>query len=94
MMTFFYNLLAWASPGLIQRVLLRAGLTLVVYSGVSELAEFLLNSVSSAFGELPSAIFQLMMLSGIGESLSILGSAVLSRILIMMASNIAGLKQT
>jgi hypothetical protein len=94
MMSFLFNLIAWASVGLIQRVLLGAGLTLIVYSGVSELAESLLNSVSSNFSQLPSAMFQLAMLSGIGESLSILGSAVLSRIAISMASNIAGLRQS
>lgn len=92
MMAFLYGLLAWASAGLIQRVLLGAGLTLIVYSGVSELAESLLNSISGSLGQLPTAIYQLAMLSGIGDAISILGSAVLSRIAISMASSIVGLK--
>lgn len=94
MMSFLYHLIAWASAGLIQRVLLGAGLTLVVYSGVSELAESLLNAVATSFSQLPQAIFQLAMLSGIGQSISILGSAVLSRVALSMASNVVGLKQT
>lgn len=94
MKTMLFGLIAWASSGLLARILVGAGLTLVVYSGVSVGVQSLLQQAASSMSGMPTAIVQLALLSGVGEGLSILGSALLTRVGLTMAGNIAGLRKT
>jgi len=92
MLGFLYGALAWALTGLIPMILVGAGMSLVVYTFVEPMIEGLLNDSAAAIGGLPEIAAQLILLSGVGESMSILGSALLTRVAITMASNVAGLK--
>lgn len=93
MKALLFGIIAWASSGLLARVLVGAGLTLVVYSGVSAGVESLLQQAASSMSGMPTAVVQLAMLSGVGQALSILGSALMTRVGLTMAGNIAGLKK-
>jgi len=94
MIQLFYSLVAWALSGTIARLLVGAGLTLVVFAGIDTAVEALLGQVSTSLGGLPGAAVDLMLLSGVGTGVSILGSAVLTRIGLTMAGNLAGLRKT
>lgn len=90
-----YGALAWAMAGLIPTLLLGAGLAIVTYVGLSPLVEAGLDAaVSKLTGSgLPDVALQLALLSGLGEALSIIGSAILTRLAISAAANVAGLKK-
>lgn len=88
-----YGVLAWAMAGLIPRLLVGAGLTLVVYSGISVGVGALLQQAASYIGGAGGAVAQLALLAGVGEFLSIIGSALLTRVGLVMAGNIAGLRR-
>jgi hypothetical protein len=94
MISILYAVVAWAASGLIARLLLGAGLTLVVYAGVVTGVTALLDSSASALGGLPSDMINLILLSGLGEAMSIIGSAILSKVALSMAGNVAGFKRT
>lgn len=93
MKALLFGVLSWAMSGAIANLLVGAGLTLVVYSGVSGAVEALLSNAASLLGGLPADVMQLALLSGVGDALSILGSAILTRVTLVMASNIAGIKR-
>ena len=90
-----YSALAWAMGGLVQTVLLGAGLALVTYVGLSPLVESALDSATQQLtgSGLPNVALQFALLAGTGEALSILGSAILTRLAISAASKAVGLKK-
>lgn len=92
MPAFLYGLLSWMAAGLVQRVLVGAGITLVVFTGTESMVESALNSIGAKFGALPSTVAQIAMLAGVGEFLTLLGAALLTRLAIDAAMNIAGFK--
>lgn len=92
MLGLLYGALAWAVSGLIPMILVGAGMSLVVFTFIEPLIQDLLNSAANYVGGLPEIALQLILLSGVGEALSIIGSALLTRVAIVMASNVAGLK--
>lgn len=88
-----YSVLAWAMGGLVQTMLLGAGLSLVTYVGLSPIIESILDEAVSRLSspELGMAL-QLALLGGLGEFLSIIGSAILTRMAISAATAAVGLK--
>lgn len=86
-----FGIVSWAMSGLIPMILVGAGMSLVLYAGIQPLIEGLLNDSASAINGLPEIALQLLLLTGVGEALSILGSAILTRFAITMASNVAGI---
>jgi hypothetical protein len=89
-----YGVIAWAMGGAIARFLVGAGLSVVVYTGITTGVTALLDNAVTAVGGLPADILSLVLLTGVGESLSIMGAAILSRVALAMAGNVAGLKRT
>jgi len=94
MHAFLYGVLAWAMAGLIPRLLVGAGLTLVVFSGVSVGITSLLTMAANYISGAGGAVLQLALLSGVGEFMSLIGSALLTRVGLVMAGNVAGLRRT
>jgi uncharacterized protein DUF2523 len=92
MFKLLYGVLAWAMGGLVQTMLVGAGLSLVVYAALSPLIEGFLQDAVFALNGLPQVAVQFLLLAGVGEALSILGSAILTRLAISSAANVAGLK--
>lgn len=85
-------LVTWALGSFIARVLIGAGLVLLISEGLDAIVTSALNSAVSSLsgGGLPAASFQLALLSGIGSALSIVGAAIVTRISFMAGSRILG----
>lgn len=83
------SVLKWAMGGLIARILVGAGLTLVGYASFVPLVYTGLNQLNSALGGLPADMLQVLLLGGLGEVLSIIGSAMLTRVSLL--AGLAGL---
>ena len=75
---FFMKLLSMVLGGLLARVLIGAGMTVVTYAGITVAAEALLNEAVQHFAELPAAILNICLLFGVGEAVNITGSAMLT----------------
>lgn len=67
------------------RLLSGAGLSVVSFAAILPVVTAALNLCSSQIGGLPSDVASLLLLSGAGECLSIVGSAVLTRMAINAA---------
>lgn len=87
-----YSALAWMATGLIPLILVGAGLTLVSFTALMPLVEAFFNEAVNNISGLPQTALQLMLLGGFGEVLSILVSAVLTRLTISTASSFFGIK--
>lgn len=85
----FAILSLWAS-GMIAALLIGGGLTLLVGVGLNAAIEGLLNSASAYVGGATSGVFNLLMMGGVGEALSILGGAIITKAMINMAGRILG----
>lgn len=86
MMQLLTTLFIWVLSGMIARMLLGAGLTVLTFSLAYPYVEQLLNYGADALSSVPSAILQLALLTGIGEFITIVGSALLTRAAIKAAS--------
>jgi hypothetical protein len=80
------NLAAWlfalVQP-LVSRVLVVLGLSFATYQGLDVVLNTLVTAVSTSWAALPATTIQLARLAGIAEGLSIIGSAVATRLLIV-----------
>jgi len=92
MQALLYGVLAWATGSAVARMLAGAGLTVVVFAGVGTLVQSLLDDAATELGGLPGDILSIMYLGGVGIALSIVGSALLARVALVFAANVAGLK--
>lgn len=93
MAALLYGLVAWAMSGAVARLMVGAGLSLVVFSGLALGVEALLGQAATGFGGMPGDIVQIAKLSGVGVALSIIGSALLSRVALMTAANVLGVSK-
>lgn len=80
-MPFAALLMSLVQP-IIARVMIALGLSLVTYAGMDLVIGQVINSAQSAWGGLPVGILQLAGLAGIGQALSIIFGAILTRVLI------------
>jgi len=87
-----FGLLSWAMAGFIQSILVGAGISFVAYVAFQPLIEGFLQDAVTNLSGLPSIAVQFLLLAGAGEALSIIGSAVLTRVVISAGSKIAGIK--
>lgn len=87
-----FSVLTLYASSMLARILIGGGLVLVVSAGLSALLEGLLSDAASNIGGMPSTAFQLLMLGGVGDAISILGSALLTRAAINAAGRILGVK--
>ncbi|AXH73847.1 MAG: DUF2523 domain-containing protein [Inoviridae sp.] len=68
----------WLSTAL-GRLLVGAGLTLAVASGVVALFDSMLNTVITNFGNVPATVAALVNIAGVDVALSLIVSALISR---------------
>ncbi|PTB88425.1 hypothetical protein C9927_04195 [Pseudidiomarina aestuarii] len=87
-----YSALAWMASSLLPLLLVGAGLTLVSFTAFQPLVQAFFDEAVSNLNGLPATALQLMLLGGFGEFLTIIGSAVLTRLAISTASTFFGIK--
>lgn len=80
-MSFATLLLSLVQP-IVARVFVALGLSLVTYVGMDAVMSQALSYAQSAWGGLPAGILQLAGLAGVGQALSIIFGAILTRVLI------------
>lgn len=61
------------------RILTGLGLGLVTYAALTPLVLSALNAMRSMTGGMTSSVLQVVLLSGIGEALSMIGAAIMTR---------------
>lgn len=83
------KILFFVIGGLISRTLVGAGLTIVGYVAFVPLLENGLSMINSALAGMAADMFNVLMLGGLGEVLSVIGSALLTRISLL--AGLAGL---
>ena len=87
------SVLAWLAESALARVLVGAGLTLLVWQGADALVESLLTQAVASFSALPAAALQLILLTGVGSALTMLGSALLTRLAFQTGGRILGVSR-
>lgn len=92
MWALLYPLVAWALGGAAARVLTGAGLALVVFTGLNFAVENVLEYGVAMLGAVPQDVLQLALLTGVGEALSMVGSALLTRAAIIAAARSVGIR--
>lgn len=91
MLKWIFNALKALFGDFIARALTGAGLALVSYGALATLLTTTLNSAASSFSGIGGDMLSVLNLGGLGQILSILGSAMLTRVGI--ASATVGIKR-
>jgi len=76
----------------VARVLTGAGLSVASYGAITVAITAALSALTSSFSALPSAMLNIILLSGCGQAISIIGAAMLTRAAINSAA--VGLTKT
>lgn len=87
----FALLQMWAT-GLIARLLIGGGLTVLVGAAMDVTLTAMLNQVVSNISGMPSVALQLLLLGGVGTAISIIGGALITRAVVNMAGKVMGVK--
>lgn len=85
------TIIGWATSTGFSRVLTGLGIGVITHVAVGGLITSYLNNASSAVGSLPSNMAQIILMMGVGEYLSIVGVALLTRAAIQQAIKTFGL---
>lgn len=80
-MGFAQLIMAMVSP-LIARIFVTLGLSMVSFVGMDLLMDQVIAYAQNAWGGLPAGILQLAGLAGVGQALSIIFGAIMTRVLI------------
>ena len=92
MLKFLIGLVTWMLSGLIARVLIWAGLTVITSVTLGALVESAMQDAIAGISGIASAALQLALLGGVADFFSIIGSALLTRAAIRAAMAGLGLK--
>ena len=91
MRSILFELLKYWGEGGIARLMTGAGLSFVVFAGLEVLVVNQLEDAVSNIRSLPADVVKVLLLVGGGEFLSIIGSAILTRVALNQASAQFGL---
>jgi len=91
MLKALFKLLENFAKGGINSWMIHAGITAVVFSGLDILITEALDYAINGLDGLPADALQLALLCGISEFFSIIGSALLTRVALVMATQSMGL---
>lgn len=80
------ELLTGLLGGLLARVLIGAGMGVVTYGVLTTAVSGALSAMVAQFGGVPSDMLNLLLLSGVGQGLSIIGAAMTARAAMRAAS--------
>lgn len=89
MQAFFMKLAMWVLGGFIARTLVGAGLTLVGYVAFIPLLEYGLDQLNWALGGIAADVLNVLLLGGLGDIITIIGSAMMTKISLL--AGLAGL---
>lgn len=81
-MPFAAFLLSMVGP-LVARILLSLGFAVVTFVGMDLVVNELISRAQTAYGSMPAMMLQLAGLAGIGQALSIITGAVLTKVAIL-----------
>lgn len=84
-------IVSWTLAGVISRVLLGAGLVLITSVSLVSFVNSMLNNFVSMISQAPAALLNILLLCGLGDSISIIGSAILFRVALLGAGRIIGI---
>lgn len=85
-----YSALQWFSKGGIAQMLAGAGMSVIVSQGLDLMVSDSLAVAIGHINDLPPIALQFALMAGIGDALSIVGSAILTRVAMVAAGNIMG----
>lgn len=88
------ELLTGLLGGLLARVLIGAGMGVVTYGVLNTAVAAGLNAMVAQFSGMPADMLNLLLLSGVGQGLSIIGSAMTARAAMRAASVGVGMAST
>jgi len=91
MKAMLFEALQWFAKGGVPAFLTSAGMTMVVFAGLDIAVESALDQASSLIGGMTGDVVDLALLGGMGEAISIIGSALMTRAALMAAQNVMGL---
>lgn len=91
MQALFYSILKWAIVSSIARVLAGLVITTVSLAWLGDYANQALGYAVTSIGNLPGEVGQIVLMTGIGQALSIIGSALITRAVIVSAANTFGI---
>lgn len=78
MIMLFKSLLTWVLAGAIARMLAGAGLALFTFSQLSDLLDNFLQMLTTSLNGVTSGFANLLWLAGVGDAISIIGSALVA----------------
>jgi len=78
MIALFQSLLVWVLAGALARVLLGAGLALGTYAALSAMLDNMLALLTSELDAVSGGFAALLWIAGVGDALSIVGSALVA----------------
>lgn len=78
MITLFKSLLVWILAGAVARILAGAGLAIGTYSLLSNMLDSFLGLLTTSLNGVSSGFASLLWLAGVGEAISIIGSALVA----------------
>lgn len=85
------RIITWATASGLGRILTGLGIGVVTHVAVGGLITSYLNDASASFGSMPSAVVQIILLMGVGQYLTIVGVALLTRSAIQQAIKTFGM---
>ena len=94
MKAFLFEALQWFAKGGVPAFLTSAGMTMVVFAGLDIAVEAALDAAVDEMNGIPSEVLDLALVGGLGEFISILGSALMTRAALIAAQNVMGLGKT
>lgn len=86
------SIITWILGSAVAKMLVGAGLTLLTAGGIYSIVQVALDGLVSYFSGLPSNILSFVILSGVPAGMSLIGSAILTRLTLQAGSRIVGIK--
>lgn len=90
MWAFVVSLVTWILSNFVAKLLLGAGLTFLTASLVSGYISDMLTTAAGYLGQVPADIVQFLAYAGVGDYLSLIGGALLTRASLEVASRVIG----
>jgi hypothetical protein len=83
----------WALGGALGALLVGGGISLVVFSGLSLAVESAMEFAADSLAGAPADVVQLALLTGVGDALSLIGAALITRAGILAAGTALGFRK-
>lgn len=84
------KIVQYALGSMIARLVLGLGVTVVTYQGLTEAIPPLLNGIVSSLNTVSAEAVNIILLAGLGDALTIIGSAAIARATLVAATNAMG----